>query len=107
MKISPKLLPILVGILAGCASDNGPVTPPHDNDYHAKYSEWTDRQLEMKIASDKRDLGRGVDDGNESMGAALFGKMARDDKQRELQDVESELIRRDPSGHLLEEANKM
>ena len=105
-------LALLAGVLliAGCSSDpNAPVTPPSAGvgNTAIKYSQWTDQQLEAKAASLKRDLTRSTDSGDESMGAAVFGKMARDDKQEELEGVQSELMRRDPSGGLLEQSNKM
>ncbi len=96
---------------SGCASDSSqPVPPPSAErsiNTQSKYSQWSDQQLEQRASAIKRDLTRAIDDTNESMGAALFGKMARDDKQQELDDIEAELTRRDPSGSLLDRANKM
>ncbi len=96
--------------LIWCSSDNNaPVPPPSASigDTSTKYAQWTDQQLEMKSASIKRELASQTDSGNESMGAAVFGKMARDDKEDELEGIQTELMRRDPSGGLLDQANKL
>lgn len=103
MKTNPIF--ILAIVLSGCSSQsNNPVPPPAST---ADYSQWSNQELEMKAASLKRTLNRSYDSGNESMGSALFTKMALDDKQQELQGVEAELLKRDPSGQLLDQVSKL
>jgi len=71
-----------------------------------KYSQWNDEQLELKRAQLRHELDRAY----LNVGAPVMVMIAqgdRDDKQRQVEEIEAELLRRDPSGGLLAKSNAL
>ena len=92
-------------ILSGCASSSGPVPPPSAST--GDYSQWTTQQLQMKIASYKRELSSDVSDGSGGFGAGYGDQLFRNKLEDRIQGMEAELLKRDPSGALLNQSGSM
>jgi hypothetical protein len=104
----PKRILLLIVALSllGCASNSRNAAAPPANTA-PKFSGWSNIQLETRAAQDRRDLARADSYGLGATDTSMFGQMAREDKQQELEDVESEMMRRDPSGQLLNQSHSM
>jgi hypothetical protein len=93
-------------MLLGCSSQNtatqAPLAPPNAvaGDTQIKYSKWDDKQLVLKRNQIRGELNRPYG----TYGPPLLVMMAqskRDAQFREVEEIERELLRRDPSGGLL------
>lgn len=117
MKTNAIFLLFTVALIAGCASNNGPIAPPAtaatESATQLKYAEWSDEQLELKRAqlkekisdyrpappSDDTDLGLSM--------VELGGSVRHRENQKAFDEITVELLRRDPSGALLAKSNTM
>lgn len=95
--------------LMGCAS-NQPLPPPTSGagalDTQMKYSQWSNEQLELKRAQLRHELDRAyIDAGPPIMMTIAMSRRA--DKQSQVEEIEAELLRRDPSGGLLAKSNAL
>jgi hypothetical protein len=113
MKINVILFILLGAFLvvsAGCSSTGTEQVPPptaqEGNDTRIKYAQWTNGQLELKRAQLRHELDRGYINAG-SPGMVLLGQMDRGGQQDEVEEIEAELLRRDPSGGLLEKSNSL
>ncbi len=105
------LYPVILSlILVGCGSDSEPLPPPTSGaDGYAtqsKYALWSNEQLELKRAQLRHELDRSFIEA----GAPIYVDIAqgqRNRKQRQVEEIESELLRRDPSGGLLAKSNAL
>ena len=105
-----RLLPLaFLGIfLTGCAGNQQPLPPPTASapgvDTAVKYSQWSNGQLELKRAQLRHELDRGYFMGAPPIPLRIAAS-DRGGRQAEVEEIEAELLRRDPSGALLERSN--
>ena len=95
-------------LLCGCASQSSSPSAAGNGDTNtqAKYAGLSNQQLEFRRAQLRRDLNREFINGS-TQGSIPIDQMDRDEEQRQLEDMEAELLRRDPSGDLIQKSNSM
>ena len=107
-----RLLPLVfLGMfLTGCAGNQQPLPPPTalapGVDTAVKYSQWSNGQLELKRAQLRHELDRGYVMGGPPI-PMLIAASDRSGRQVEVEGIEAELLRRDPSGALLARSNAL
>jgi hypothetical protein len=92
-------------VLTGCGTPqaSGPLPPPNSvagADTSVKYSRWSDEQLQLKRAQLRRELDRGWAKGGTGF-MMMMAENERNAQYKEVEEIERELLRRDPSGNLL------
>ena len=98
-------------LICGCGSpqhNDDPIPPPSVSrgNLAKKYSQWDNDQLQLKCAQLRRELDRPHAEYGPP-GIVMINQMSRDDKQEEAEELEAEMMRRDPTGNLLRGSQKL
>ena len=95
----------VAAFLCGCASQQFHSTGAGEVNTQAEFARWSDQQLEFRRAQLRHDLNGGFN--GSPQGTIFINQMDRDAEQRQLEDMEAELLRRDPSGNLIAKSNSL